>query len=120
MDEQELKSLLTQWAAIEPQRCRRRDDDRFDVQYSGQWTPITAQPESHGAIIAAALEGCHQNRIYCNIEYTPRYEEEPLMVAVGCIHRAFRWDDGEDAIYSIPSLLLAEYLEQLQAGETDN
>jgi hypothetical protein len=82
--------------------------------------PITAQRESQGAIIAAVLEGCHQNRIYCNIEYTPRYEDEQPTVQVGCIHRAFRWDEGEGVIYSIPNLLLTEYLEQLQEAETND
>lgn len=116
-EERELKSLLSQWAAAEPQRCRRKDDDRFDVWYSAQWLPVTDNAESHGSIIAAVLEACHSNQIYCCIEYTPRYEDEPSTIQVGCVHKAFLWDEGEEVISSIPPFLLTEYLERLQADD---
>jgi hypothetical protein len=119
-EERDLKSLLSQWAAVEPQRCRQKDDTRFDVQYSGQWLPVTDDSASHGSIIAAVLEACHNNRIYCCIEYTPRYEDEPPTIQVGCVHKAFLWDEGEEVISSIPSFLLTEYLEQLQADDDED
>lgn len=116
-EERELKSLLSQWAAVEPQRCRQKDDTKFDVRYSGQWLPVSDDSASHGLIIAAVLEACHSNRIYCCIEYTPRYEDEPPAIQVGCVHKAFLWDEGEEVISSISPFLLTEYLEQLQADE---
>ena len=114
MANHELKQLLSQWAAIEPHRCRQKDDGQFDVLYAGHWAAATAESADHGALIASILEGCHANKIYCNIEYTPAFEDESPTVQVGCIHRAFRWDEGDEAIYSIPQLLLTEYLERLQ------
>jgi hypothetical protein len=114
MQEEELPTLLAQWARMEPERCRKLDDLRFDVEYLGYWIPITALPISHGAIIASVLSGCQANRIHCEIDYTPRYEQQPATVEVGCIPRAFRWDEGEEIISSIPSLLLQEYLERLE------
>ena len=112
--ESELQSLLSRWAAVEPQRCRQRDDFSFDVEYLGQWIAVTAQPISHGSIIAAVLAGCHDNNIHCEIDYTPRYEQRPATVEVGCIPKAFRWEEGEKVISSIPILLLEEYLERLE------
>jgi hypothetical protein len=114
MVDHELIQLLLQWSATEPHRCQQKDDRNFDVLYAGQWMAVTAEPASHGALIASILEGCHANKIYCNIEYTPAFEDELPTVQVGCIHRAFRWDEGDEAIYSIPKLLLTEYLERLQ------
>jgi hypothetical protein len=118
-EERELRLLLSQWAAVEPQRCRQQDDDCFEVLYSDRWMEVTAQPASHGTIIAAVLEGCHSNQVYCEIEYTPRYEDQPPTIEVGCIYKAFRWDEGDEVIYSIPSLLLTEYLERLPADKSD-
>jgi hypothetical protein len=65
--ESELRSLLSRWAAVEPQRCRQRDDFSFDVEHLGHWITLTAQPIGHGAIIAAVLGGCQENEIYCSI-----------------------------------------------------
>ena len=75
--ESELRSLLSRWAAVEPQRCRQRDDFSFDARYLDLWIIVTAQPLSHGAIMAAVLGACQENGIYCSIAYTPRYEQEP-------------------------------------------
>jgi len=115
----ELKSLLSQWAAVEPVRCRQKGDTRFDVQYSGEWLPVTDKAANHGTIIAAVLEACHSNQIYCQIEYTPPYEDSPPEIQVGCIYKVFRWDEGDEVVYSIPSLLLTEYLERLQADDNE-
>lgn len=114
MPEQELRSLLARWAAVEPQRCRQRDDSSFDVEYLGHWIAISAQRDSHGAIIASVLAGCQANNIHCAIDYTPRYEQQPATVEVGCVPKAFRWDQGEEVISSVPTPLLEEYLERLE------
>jgi len=114
MSDKELKSLLSRWAAVEPRRCRQRDDSTFDVEYLGHWIGVTAEPISHGAIIASVFAGCQEHNIHCAIDYTPRYEKQPAMVEVGCIPKAFRWDEGEEVISSIPILLLEEYLERLE------
>lgn len=114
MSDRELKSLLSRWAAVEPKRCRHRDDSSFDVEYLGHWIEVGAQPISHGAIIASILAGCQENNIHCAIDYTPHYEQKPAMVEVGCIPKAFRWDEGAEVISSIPTLLLEEYLERLE------
>jgi len=108
VSERELSSLLSRWAALEPQRCRQRDDLSFDVDYIGRWITVTAQPISHGAIMAAVLNGCHENSFHCEIDYTPKYEQQPATVEVGCIPKAFRWNEGEEVISSIPVLLLEE------------
>jgi hypothetical protein len=76
--------------------------------------PVTAQLFSHGAIIASLLAGCQENNIHCKIDYTPRYEQQPATLEVGCIPRAFRWDEGEENISSIAILLLEEYLDRLE------
>lgn len=120
MADQELQSLLSQWCAIEPQRCAQKDDNLFEVLYSGGWMKVAAEAASHGTIIAAVLEGCHHNHIYCNIEYTPRYKDEPPTIQVGCIYRTFRWDEGDEVVYSITSLLLTEYLERLDPDKTNH
>jgi hypothetical protein len=112
--ERELHSLLSRWAAIEPARCRQRDETRFDVQYAGHWITVTDQPSSHGAIIVAVFEGCQAHRLHCAIDYTPRYEDHPATVEVGCVPRMFRWDEGDEVVFSIPALLLTEYLERLK------
>ena len=112
--ESELRSLLSRWAAGEPQRCRQRDDFNFDVEYLGHWIAVSAQPISHGTIIASVLAGCQENNIHCEIDYTPRYEQQQATVEVGCIPKAFRWNEGEEIISSIPILLLEEYLERLE------
>jgi hypothetical protein len=112
--ESELRSLLSRWAAVEPQRCRQRDDFSFDVEYLGHWIAVSAQPLSHGTIIVSVLAGCHENNIHCEIDYTPRYEQQPASVEVGCIPKTFRWNEGEEIISSIPILLLEEYLERLE------
>jgi hypothetical protein len=112
--ESELRSLLSRWAAVEPQRCRQRDDFSFDVEYLGHWIAVSTQPISHGSIIASVLAGCQENNIHCEIDYTPRYEQQPATVEVGCIPKAFRWNQGEEIISSIPILLLEEYLERLE------
>lgn len=62
------------------------------------------------------LAGCHENNIHCEIDYTPRYEQQPPTVEVGCIPKTFRWNVGEEIISSIPILLLEEYLERLEQG----
>ena len=111
---QELTSLLLRWAAIEAQRCRRRDEDSFEVLYLGCWMAVTADSAGHGPIIAAVLGGCEENRIHCEIDYTPRYEREPANISVGCIPRMFRFDEGDEVIASIFLLLLMEYLERLE------
>ena len=114
MSERELSSLLSRWAALEPLRCRQRNDSSFDIEYLGDWIAINAQPISHGTIIASVLAGCQENNIHCEIDYTPKFEQQPAMVEVGCIPKAFRWDEGEEVISSIPVLLLEEYLERLE------
>jgi hypothetical protein len=110
-----LPALLSQWAATEPERCRQVDDFGFEVRYAACWLKASADPGGHGAIIASVLEGCQQHQIYCDIEFTPRDEEQPPTVEVGCVHKVFRWDEGDEAVYAIPTLLLAEYLERLCA-----
>ncbi|MEK6324752.1 MAG: hypothetical protein AABN33_24180 [Acidobacteriota bacterium] len=114
--ESELRSLLSRWAAVEPKRCRQRNDFSFDVAYLGQWITVTVQAISHGAIIASVLAGCQENEIFCSIDYTPRYDQQPASVEVGCVFRAFRYAEGEEVISSIPGLLLKEYLEQLETS----
>ncbi len=106
-------SRFSQWAGIEPQRCRQRDDIGYDVNYVGHWIAVTPQPTSHGTIMAAVLGGCQDHRIHCAIDYTPRYKDQPPTVEVGCIPKMFRWDEGDEVVSSIPVLLLTEYLEQL-------
>lgn len=115
MVDHELKQLLSQWAGSEPYRCQQKDDSHFDVLYVSRWMAVTADSASHGTLTASILEGCHANKIYCNIEYTPAFEDESPTVQVGCIHRAFGWDEGDKAIYLISKLLLTEYLERLQS-----
>lgn len=112
--EHELRSLLSRWAAVEAQRCRQREDSSFDVEYLGHWIEVSANPASHGAIIASVFAGCQANNIHCVIDYTPRYEQKPAMVEVGCIPKAFRWDEGDEVVSSIPVLLLEEYIERLE------
>ncbi len=114
--ERELQSLLAKWAAIEPQCCRRNSDSSFDVRYLSDWLKVTAQPASHGTIIAAVLSGCQDNQIHCEIDYTARYEDHAAEIQVGCVPGMFRYDLGDEAISSIPVLLLTEYLERLEAG----
>jgi hypothetical protein len=114
MAEHELLSLLSGWAAIEPQRCRQLDDVSLELEYLGQSITITAQPISHGSIIASVLAGCQENKIYCSIGYTASHDQQHASVDVGCVFRASRYEQGEEVISSIPDLLLREYLERLE------
>lgn len=113
--EHELHTLLVRWAELEPERCRLRDDAGFEVYYLSHWIAVTTQPISHGAIIAAVIGGCQENRVHCTIDYTPRYRDEPPTLEVGCIPRAGSYDSGDSVISSIPVLLLGEYLERMES-----
>lgn len=113
MSDPDLRSLLSQWANLEPHRCRQQDENRFEVLYLGEWLAVTDQRASHGSIIAAVLAGCQDNQIYCSIDYTPRWEDQAATVEVGCIPKMFRYREGDEVISSIPVLLLVEYLERL-------
>ncbi|MBI1763273.1 MAG: hypothetical protein HYR56_17755 [Acidobacteria bacterium] len=108
----EIEALLAKWATAEPQRCRKVDG-QFEALYFGNWLKVDAARAHHGNIIAAVLDACHANSIYCEIEYTPRYEKQPPSIEVGCIPKMFRWDEGDEVIASIPELLLTEYLERV-------
>jgi hypothetical protein len=112
--EDHLGSLLSKWSVLEPDRCRRKDTTSFKVLYADNWMEVTSDSTSHGLIVAAAMEGCHKNRIYFNIDYTPEHKEQSAQIEVGCIPKMFRWDKGDDVVYNIPILLLEEYLDRLQ------
>ncbi len=114
LDEDDLQSLLTYWAKVEPQRCHHLEGDCFEVKYYDQWITVKPNTASHGAIIAAVLEACQEHSIYCKLEFSPRYEEEPNTIQVGCIHKVFRYREEDDVIAYTPLLLLTEYLEQLE------
>ncbi len=114
--QKELKLWLIRWAKAEPERCRRGKDSIFELLCAGKWLPVNLQPEDYGLILGSLLTGCHDHRIYCCIEYEPQYNDRPPTVSVGCIPRMFAWNDGDEAIASIPILLLEQYLERLQAG----
>jgi hypothetical protein len=117
-ENRELKPQLAQWAIVEPQRCRQIDADHFEVLYAEQWFNVTDQPPSHGLIIAAALEACWSRQIYCQIEYSPGYQDDPAEIRVGCIYKAFRYtfeEESREFIQMIPALLLLEYLERLES-----
>ena len=114
LDEENLQSLLAYWARIEPQRCHYLEDDCFEVKYYDQWIAVKPDITSHGAIIAALLHACQEHSIYCKLEFTPRYEETPHTIQVGCIYKVFRYREEDDVITDIPLLLLTEYLERLE------
>lgn len=113
-DQENLPTLLLHWSKAEPVRCRQNEDGSFRVMYLGEWLRVTSDPASHGTIIAAVLGGCQENLIYCEIEFTPRYQDYPNTLEIGCIHKMFRYREGEDVISSVPVLLLTEYLERLE------
>lgn len=114
MSDPDLRSLLSQWANLEPQRCRQQGEKHFEVLYLGEWLAVTDQRANHGSIIAAVLAGCQDNQIHCAIDYTPRWEDQAATVEVGCIPKMFRYREGDEVISSIPMLLLVEYLERLR------
>jgi hypothetical protein len=112
-----LQSLLLNWSKAEPSRCKQIEEDSFVVLYLGEWLPASSKTNTHGNIIVSVLEGCQENAIYCEIEFTPRYEDDPATLQVGCIHKMFRYREGEAIINSVPELLLTEYLERFTDRE---
>lgn len=112
-DRPQLPSLLKKWATLEPQRCRQRNQTSFEVLYQGDWYSVADYPGSHGMLIAAILDSCEINRIYCQIEYSPRDLPQAPVLRASCLPKTSRWREGDRLTSQLPALLLIEYLEKL-------
>ncbi len=114
MNQSQLRSLLAQWASIEPQRCRQLNEVNFKILYQGTWYSITDVPSSHGMLIAAILDSCQSNAMYCAIEYQPCNPHQMPEIKTSFFHNAFTCRGGEEVISKLPESLLYDYLERLE------
>lgn len=112
-DRPQLTSLLKKWATLEPQRCRQRNQTSFEVLYQGDWYSVADYPGSHGMLVAAILDSCEINQLYCQIEYSPHTPHQPPQLNVTCQPKTFQQQEGDRLTPQLPNLLLIEYLEKL-------
>ncbi|MBP0014641.1 MAG: hypothetical protein J7545_09380 [Roseofilum sp. SBFL] len=118
MTQSPLCQYLSQWAKLEPQRCRQRNSRSFELIYQGDWYSVADYPGSHGMIIVAVLDSCQKRQMSCSFEYVPQSLDTPDKVQISCqSDRVIQHQDPE-ILTKIPEFLLEQYLIALKENKT--
>ncbi|MDJ1171297.1 hypothetical protein PMG71_17855 [Roseofilum sp. BLCC_M154] len=118
MTQSPLCKYLSQWAKLEPQRCRQRNSRSFEVIYQGDWYSVADYPGSHGMIIAAVLDSCQHQQIACSFEYVPQPLDTPDRLQLSCQSDRVIQHQDDNLVSQIPAFFLEQYLLALEKNQT--
>ncbi|MDJ1184214.1 hypothetical protein [Roseofilum casamattae] len=116
MSQSTLCQLLSEWGKLEPQRCRQRNPQSFEVIYQGDWYSVADYPGSHGMLMAAILDSCQKRKLCCSIHYLSQSSEldDLAQLQISCSPDRVTQHQADNLVTQIPTFLLEEYLTALQ------